>query len=263
MDPQTLESAVQGVDLIFHTAGLWDGGPDGQERMRRLNVDGTDKVLRLGIPTVYTSSSITCGFGPIDRPGTEDEPSEDPQRPLQGTPRAYRETKLQAEALVREARAWMVNPDYVVGPGDVNGVVTQPLLRASRLPVIPAPRGGKCFVSLKDVASGHLLVLGKGRPGRRYLLGSENRSYADILGTLAQLRGRRVAVIGLPRRVASVLKRLPRVGPTGGALEQMGLHRYRSSERARAELDWNPTPVDDALLEMLHWSRRAPPAQST
>jgi dihydroflavonol-4-reductase len=114
-----------------------------------------------------------------------------------------------------------------------------------------------------DVAAGHLLVLDKGRPGRRYLLGSENRSYADILGTLARLRGRRVAVIGLPRRAASVLKRLPRIGPTGGALEQMGLHRYRSSERARAELGWSPSPVDDALLEMIHWAKRAEAAQST
>ena len=258
LEPSVLRMAVRGVDLVFHTAGIWDGSPGGAERMQRLNVGGTEAVLKTGIPLVYTSSSITCGFGPLDCPGTEDGPSEDPARPLHGTPRTYRLTKLAAEARVIDAGSWMVNPDYVVGPGDVHGVVTRPLIRASALPIIAAPRGGKCFVANEDVAQGHLLTVAHGQPGRRYLLGAENRRYSEVLETLARLAGHRPRVVPLPRRVASVLKRLPRFGPTGGALEQMGLERYRSSARARSELGWTPGPVNQALQSMLDWS-----AQST
>jgi dihydroflavonol-4-reductase len=225
--------------------------------MQHLNVGGTEAVLKTGIPLVYTSSSITCGFGTLDSPGTEDQPSEDPERPLEGTPKTYRLTKLAAEERVIDKGAWMVNPDYVVGPGDVHGVVTRPLIRAAALPIIPAPRGGKCFVANEDVARGHLLTLAHGQPGRRYLLGAENRSYREVLETLAQLAGRHPRMLPLPRRVASLLKRLPRFGQTGGALEQMAYPRYRSSDRARSELGWTPGPVNPALQRMLDWSNQS------
>ena len=256
LHPTSLTSAIRGIDLIFHTAGLWDGSPGGRDRMFRLNVDGTQAVLNTGIPTVYTSSSITCGFGPLNQPGTEDEPNEDPLFPLQGTPHSYRATKLIAEEMVREAAAWMVNPDYVVGPGDVHGVVTTPLIRAAQLPLIPAPKGGKCFVSGSDVAAAHLLVPSKGTPGRRYLIGAENRSYADIFRTIAKLIQKKPVIVPLPRTVARVLKRLPRFGPTGGAIEQMGLARYRSNGRAQAELGWAPFPIQSALAAMLDWHQQ-------
>ena len=251
MDGRALERAAKDADAVFHVAGVWDGGPGGDERMRHLNVGGTRAVLGLGLPTVYTSSSITCGFGSWERPGTEDEASEDPKRPIAGTGKVYRETKLAAEALVAEAGGWIVNPDYVVGSGDVGGVVTRPLLMAARLPVIPSPAGGKCFVGVADVGEGHLLALQRGQPGRRYLLGAENRRYSEVFATLAAMMGRQPRSLPLPSLLPRALKRLPRLGQTAGALEQMTLPRYRSSERARSELLWAPGPVDDAFRAMV------------
>ena len=189
----------------------------------------------------------------------EDEPSEDPARPIAGTGKVYRETKLAAEQRVAEAGGWIVNPDYVVGPGDVHGVVTRPLLMVARLPVMPAPKGGKCFVHVDDGGEGHLLALERGRPGRRYLLGAENRRYGDVFATLARMMGRRPRTVPLPSALPRLLKGLPRVGQTMGALEQMTLPRFRSTERARAELSWAPRPVDQALRELVEEDRGARP----
>lgn len=245
-----LEDAL-GCDIVFHVAGVWDGGPRGDGRMRRLNVEGTRHVLGLGAPVVYTSSSITCGFGPWEAPGTEEQSSEDPAHPIRGTGRVYRETKLEAEALVAACGGHIVNPDYVVGPGDVGGVVTTPLIRASRLPAFPAPRGGKCFVGVDDVGEGHVLAWERGRPGIRHLLGAENRRYGELLQTLASLQGRRLRLVPLPRRLVAAGTRLPVVGRSIGALEQMNLERYRDATRARTELGWAPKPVDLALSRMV------------
>lgn len=253
-DPSTVTEAARGVDVIFHVAGLWDASPEGETRMRALNVGGTRVVLATGLPVVFTSSSITCGFGPLDHPGAEDDPSEDPSHPIRGTGRVYRETKIEAESLVAAAGGWIVNPDYVVGPGDVHGVVTGPLLRAARLPVIPAPGGGKCFVSAEDVGDGHVLAFLKGRPGRRYLLGAENRTYRDIFATLARMMGRRPRLIPIPAALGSALASVPALRPIAGPLEQMSLERYRDNRRARDELGWRPGPVDAALEAMVRAS---------
>jgi len=250
-----VQRAAVGVDAVFHVAGIWDGSPGGDDRMRRINLGGTEQILALGLPTVLTSSSITCGFGAFDRPGTEDEPSEDPARPIAGTGKVYRETKLGIESRGRDVGAWIVNPDYVVGTGDVHGVVVRPLLMAARLPVIPAPAGGKCFVALDDAAEGHLLALEHGVPGRRYLLGAENRRYGEVFATLARMLGRRPRTVPLPAALPRALKRLPRVGQTMGALEQMTLPRFRSGGRARTELGWRPGPVDDALRALAREAR--------
>ena len=253
-DEAEVRRACRGMDLVFHVAGCWDGGPGGEERMHALNVGGTRCVLASGCPVVYTSSSITCGFGNAARPGSEDEPSEDPRQPIRGTGAVYRRTKLQAEALVWEAGGWLVNPDYVVGAGDVAGVVTRPLLLAARLPVIPAPKGGKCFVGVEDVGLGHILAATHGRPGRRYLLGAENLYYREVFALLAKIGGRSARLVPLPRLVPRVLRRIPPLAQTAGAVEQMGLVRFRSSDRARSELGWAPTPVFEALGRMVAWS---------
>lgn len=218
--------------------------------MRSINVDGTRAVLSVGLPVVYTSSSITCGFGTLERPGSEDDPSEDPDNPIRGTGAVYRQTKLAAEALVAEAGGFIVNPDYVIGPGDINGVVTGPLLAAARLPLIPAPKGGKCFVGVEDVGLGHLLAL-RGTPGRRYLLGAENLPYAAIFRRVADAMGLSPRIVPLPRRIPRLLSALPRIGQTAGAAEQMGLPRYRSFARARQELGFAPAPLDDAIAQMV------------
>lgn len=245
--PDRLREAARDAEVVFHVAGVWDGRPGGDARMWRLNVEGTRAVLALGRPVVYTSSSITCGFGEA-QPADEDAPSEDPRRPLRGTPKAYRETKLAAEALVGEAGGVVVNPDYVVGPGDVGGVVMGPLLRAARLPVIPAPPGGKCFVGVDDVGEGHVLAWLRGAPARRHLLGAENRRYTDVIGVLARAMGRRPRFVPLPAWAPQAGARIPGARALAGALEQMTLVRWRSGDRARRDLGWAPGPVDAALV---------------
>ena len=256
-DRALVKAAAQSCDVIFHVAGLWDGGPNGEERMRSINIGGTRAVLATGKPVVYTSSSITCGFGDAHDFGTEDGPSEDPNHPIRGTGRVYRETKLQCERMVSESDGWIVNPDYVIGAGDVGGVVTKPLLVAARLPLFLAPIGGKCFVGVRDVGQGHVRALMHGKPGRRYLLGSENLLYGDVIRLLAQLMNKHHLNLPLPRRIPRTLLKIPFKHPftqTLGALDQMSLIRFRSNARARDELNWIPSPVDNSLREMVHWT---------
>jgi dihydroflavonol-4-reductase len=116
--------------------------------------------------------------------------------------------------------------------------------------LIPAPPGGKCFVGVDDVGLGHLLAWTRGAPGRHYLLGAENRRYADVILRIARAWGRRPLLVPLPARSPALLRLLPGLSPIAGALEQMTLLRYRSAARARRELGWSPSPVDQSLMAM-------------
>ena len=122
-----------------------------------------------------------------------------------------------------------------------------------RLRILPAPHGGKCFVGVDDVGEGHVRSWLHGQPGRRYLLGAENRRYADVLRTLARMQGLRLRLLPIPRMLPRTLARVPGLRSRAAEGEQMNLERYRSNARARRELGWEPRPVDEALREALGW----------
>ena len=50
---------------------------------------------------------------------------------------------------------------------------------------------GLNVVDVRDTAEGHLLACERGRPGERYILGSENLTLAQILQKLAAITGRK------------------------------------------------------------------------
>jgi len=57
---------------------------------------------------------------------------------------------------------------------------------------------GLNVVHVEDVALGHLLAADAGEIGRRYILGGENMSLAEILVEVARQTGRRPPSIRIP-----------------------------------------------------------------
>src|SRR3989441_11088812 len=78
-DPNTLETAISGCDIVFHVAAdyrLWIRDPD---QMYRSNVEGTRAILEAARKNrvrrgVYTSSVATMGFTSNGHPANEDSP---------------------------------------------------------------------------------------------------------------------------------------------------------------------------------------------
>ena len=54
---------------------------------------------------------------------------------------------------------------------------------------------GLNVVDVRDTAEGHWLACERGRPGERYILGSENLTLAQILQKLARITGRKAPTI--------------------------------------------------------------------
>src|SRR5207253_11381357 len=136
----------------------------------------------------YTSSVATLGIVP-DGVADEDTPSW--AKDMIGP---YKLSKFQAEALVRKLvveralPAVIVNPSTPIGPGDVKPTPTGRLIvEAARGRVPGYVDTGLNVVHVDDVALGHLLAAQNGEIGRRYSLGGENLSLAEILTEVARV----------------------------------------------------------------------------
>src|SRR5213080_2724386 len=102
-DPDSLDPAMAGCDVVFHVAAdyrLWVRNP---EQMYRSNVDGTRGILAAALVSgvrrvVYTSSVATMGFRSNGKPATEDSPVS-----LENMIGPYKRSKFMAEEIALEA----------------------------------------------------------------------------------------------------------------------------------------------------------------
>src|SRR5438034_1287607 len=267
-DPASLAAAVEGCRYLFHVAAdyrLWVPDP---APMFRANVEGTRELMLAALAAgveriVYTSSVAVLGIVP-DGVADEDTPSraEDMIGP-------YKLSKFQAEAMVRKLiadralPAVIVNPSTPIGPGDIKPTPTGRLIvEAARGRVPGFVDTGLNVVHVEDVAVGHLLAAEAGQIGRRYILGSENLSLAEILGEVARLTGRRPPIFKIPYAAivpvamgAAALARLtgrePFVTLDGARMSKKKM--FFSSARAVRELGYAPRPAPQAIAAAVAW----------
>jgi dihydroflavonol-4-reductase len=268
--PDTVRTAVHGCDGVFHCAGIVSFWKKRREEQIQTNVHGTRAVVEAclaeGVPRmVHTSSVAALGYrtdgGLIDESTAYNW----------GSALSYRYTKYMAELAVLEGvrqglEAVIVNPTVVIGPRDIHfhgGQIVRDIGRG-RVPAYIG--GGMNIVSARDVAEGHIAAMERGRAGERYILGGVNLTHKDIFALCARvLQGRaRAPWLRLPAAVAKAIARgLDVLGDMTGRepwitpdlLSSAGMLNWYSIEKARLELLYNPTPVEDAIREAHQWYR--------
>jgi dihydroflavonol-4-reductase len=105
--------------------------------------------------------------------------------------------------------------------------------------------GGLNLVDVRDVGRAHVLALEKGRAGERYLVGGTNLTLTDVFGLIARAARRRPPRLSLSY---STVRGLARVGLANrNEVELARLPAWFSSEKARRELGYEPSPVEAAV----------------
>jgi len=267
-DPGSLAAAVAGCRYLFHVAAdyrLWVPDP---EPMFRANVDGTHELMlaaqAAGVERiVYTSSVATLGVVPG---GVADEETPSRAEDMIGP---YKRSKFDAEAVVRNLvakqllPAVIVNPSTPIGPGDIKPTPTGRLIvEAARGRVPGFVDTGLNVVHVEDVAVGHLLAAETGEIGRRYILGGENLTLAEILAEVARLTGRRPPSFKIPyaailpvaagaEALARLTGREPFVTLDGARMSKKKM--FFSSVRAVRELGYAPRPARQGIADAVAW----------
>jgi dihydroflavonol-4-reductase len=260
---------MEGVQGVYHLAGMisiLDGPNPG---LRQVNLEGTVNVLReareTGAGRVVYDSSIHA-FCPTP-PGIEiDESVPFHAGNCMGE---YDSSKAAASIKAQEAARLgqdvvLACPTGVVGPYDFRisefGRVVRAIARGHPMGYIHG--AAYDFVDVRDVADGLISAMERGRTGESYLLSGERVSVKEIMLTLRDAAGRKNLLVGLSRRQAELIGRLvpPLYRPFGGksaitsySVAVLFSNSYINHEKASRELNYHPRPVKTSLRDAVIW----------
>lgn len=266
-----LSAAFAGCHAVFHLAGLVSRDPDDSQRMMRLHVDGTRRVLEAaraaGVQRVVVAS--TSGTVAVsDQPEILDESAGYATEVVAGWP--YYVSKIYQEKLAFELGRELglevvcVNPSLLLGPGDRRLSSCNDVLRFMRRQIPTIPEGGVNFVDARDAARATLAALEHGRPGERYLLGGPNWTVAEFFGRLSRAAKVRGPRFSLPERFslmgASLIEELYRAydrePPVDRISVEMGYHYWWcDSSKAERELGFAARDAALTLVDTVRYLR--------
>ncbi|MGH9380695.1 MAG: NAD-dependent epimerase/dehydratase family protein [Thermoanaerobaculia bacterium] len=272
--PDGFASALEGCDVVFHTAAYfreyYQPG-DHQRVLQETNVAATLALIRLanerGVHKfLHTGSSGMIGAEPDGSPSDEESPP-----PSLAADNLYFKSKLEAAAAIRafESPHGMavieILPGWMWGPGDAGPTSAGQLaldFLAHKLPGVPP--GGMEVVDARDVASAMIAAAERAAHGARYLVAGHPMTLGDIFAALEQASGVRAPRLRIPYALAMLFAAFEearsrwtgkpaKVTRTG--MKTMNLHRLVSSRRAESELGVTFRPFADTARAVVDWYR--------
>ena len=263
-DRAALTQAMQGVDVVFHTAAYVELGLVNAVEMQRVNVEGTRAVLDVaqsaGVSKLVYCSTIGI-FG--DTQGKIiDETFKRTQKDFSS---AYDRTKYEAQQLVDQAAAkgfpvTSVLPSGIFGLDDPHFMPVLNTFLKGRLKIWAGGQRITGIVHVDDLAEAMLLAANRGQLGGYYILSAGDLSTREMFEIFSQETGI-AAPTNAPEPVVRVVGALLDV--VGRALSwQPPIDRERvhylydrcvrvDASKAQQELGWNPRSVEDTLKELV------------
>jgi len=267
LDPGLVHEAMDGIDEVYHLAGLPGMWTSQEENFHAVNFRGTEVVIaaarKRGIARFLHCSTESILF--LGAP-SQSAIADDALLPG-GMPGPYTRSKMLADQLAMQAAASgfpvvVGCPTMPIGPDDHNLTPPTAMLRHFL---------GKRFqlyldfvvnlVDVRDAAEGLILTMERGKAGHRYILGAESIPLKNVLQLMAEVSDRRSTLIPVAAPIAKVAAalmelfadRVTRRAPSATAegvriaLRAQGL----SIEKARRELGYSPRLVEPALREAI------------
>jgi nucleoside-diphosphate-sugar epimerase len=262
-DRASVEKALDGVEVVYHSAALYELGTGDPEYMERVNVGGTDNVLgaahERGILAIHVSS--VAALGPTGtQPAVEGHWRQDmPRSPYEAT---KKRAHLLARAMATSGALVRISmPGSIYGPDDPSLLGTAHKFLFRGLPVGVGASLIMSFVNVDDCADGLVRIAERGHDGEEYILAAQATTFRRWFETIAQVTGKNPPRLYLPDFVVwdvgdVVRKAIP--GKPGRILRDAiamsaGEHWSFSGERARRELGWHPRSLEQGMAELRDW----------
>lgn len=270
-NPDDLAKACKNVSAIYHLAGKVSRDNDDAAAMNRVHLEGTrllcEAAKEAGVATmILASSSGTIAVSEDERVVDETYP-----QPVEVLARwAYYASKYYQERAAIAGfdgdgrRLVIMNPSLLLGPGDERLSSTKPVLDFLARKIPYTPSGGLNFVDVRDAAAAFINALDKGGHQEKYLLGSENMTFAQFFGRLERLSGVSAPMLKVPKAVAmagstfisSIYRNWGKPSPVApNEVEQAECFWYFDSSKAKEELGFEPRDPQETLNDTIAYIR--------
>ena len=273
LEVESLRPAMDGCDVVFHLAAWYEVGAADKARAVTVNVGGTRKVLslayELGVPRIVYTSSLTVLGDTHGRLVDETYETSGPFLTEYDRTKWLAHYKVVLPLIEKGAPIMIAMPGEVFGPGDTS-LVGEMMRRfyQGRLPFVPGPAGVVTYAHVDDVADGHLRIAERGRPGESYILAGPPVPLGELVEFWAMLTGRSAPPLRLPARflqsaapLVEFVQHFVTVPPfySAESLRLSGVTYMASAAKARAELGWQPRPLQAGMLETFQWIAETSP----
>ena len=266
LDAGALATGMTGCDLVYHVAGVNSHCPKDPVCLMRVNVAGTENVVRAAARTglarvVFTSSAASIGEaeGTV---GAEDSPHRGSYLSVYDKSKHDSERVAFAAAAETGVQVVALNPSSVQGPPRKggNGAIIIAFLNGRLRGFVDTDVS---VVDVQDVVEAHLLAAERGRSRQRYVLSGATITSTEALQLVSDLSGIQHKVPLVPPRLArgaaTIAEWLFRVrGKTspicrGRVNTILHGHRYDGSLATR-ELGLRYTPVAETFRRTIEWA---------
>lgn len=269
-DFDSLVTAFEGADIVYHLAGLIDIKPGNEEMIRKINVEGTKNVveacIKCGVKKLVYMSSVDV-YVPLPIGEKMTELNRFYPDKLEGE---YAKTKAEATNFVFDSQGRnglqinVVYPGACFGPYDFKISSVGEMIRMymdGKFP-ISLGFGGYNFVDVRDVAKGTYLAAIKGKPGEGYLLTGTPSTVDGFIASLARAMNKRPPRIKLPLAVAKAVAPIMEVyydkldkTPvfTRYTIRKLTSNYDFSYEKAKNELGYQPRSMDETVRDTIKW----------
>jgi dihydroflavonol-4-reductase len=264
LDRASVTRALEGVDALIHTAANVSARPRDKESIFRSNVEGTRTVLEAArdrggkIRVVYTSSVAAIGAKATPIPHDEETAVW-----RSGKGYHYIDAKKQAEELALDfAKKGLdlvvLNPGFVLGPGDVYLGSTRMVLEFLKGRLGWITSGGLTFCDVRDVARAHVAALTRGRAGERYIVAGINKTNFEALGEIARLTGKPAPkhapypaawFFGLASETLALVKEHSLEEVNRPLIRYSALYNFTDCKKAERELGYRTRPFEETARD--------------
>ena len=190
-DIHSLQTAMIGIDEVYHCAATVSFHPADQRKMYHTNIEGTKNLLFACEGSGVKKFCFVSSIAVLDGVNEKDETDENSDYNQKLDHSAYAISKHFSEMEVWRAAAEglntvIVNPGIIIGSG--NWTQSSGMLFAN----LAKPytfSGGASYVDVRDVAKASIELMDNNIFNERFILISENKRYAEVASYVRQKMG--------------------------------------------------------------------------
>ena len=263
----TLFSAMEGVEYVYHCAAMVDLGKNSQ-RMIDVNVGGTENIVRAALnrkvkKLCFVSSIAALSNGNENKPTDENTPFHENERTT-----LYGESKRLGEKVVHEAilkglNAVTVNPGVIIGYSK-NMTGSGELFKRVKKGLPFYTNGITGYVNVQDVVKAMIVLMKSEVKNERFVLVGENKTHKDVLRNIADGYGKYRPFIRMGKSLISISYALEMLGKLVGftplidsssARTSISKKRYSANRFQTAFPDFQFTSIEENIHSICQFDK--------